>query len=170
MLPPTAQLLGTAKRRDTFAKILEQVRQRYRFVVVGYVVMPEHILLLISEPEVGDPSAVMQVLKQRVARRLLPKGPRQSLHHGWEQSELWPFQAEPHFWQRRFYDLNVWSQRKRVEKLDYMHQNPVRRRLVSTPELWRWSSFRAYAFGEEGLVKINYGWRPAKLRRIQPAA
>ena len=55
---------------------LEQTRQRYRFVVVGYVVMPEHIHLLLTEPEIGTPSTVMQVLKQRTARDLLPKKKR----------------------------------------------------------------------------------------------
>jgi putative transposase len=64
-------LLGRARRRDLFLRVLEEVRERYGFVVVGYVVMPEHIHLLISEPEKGNPSTVMQVLKQRVARRLL---------------------------------------------------------------------------------------------------
>ena len=60
-------LLGTARRRDLFLKILEQVRLRYGFVVAGYVIMPEHIHLLISEPDRGTPSTVMQVLKQRCA-------------------------------------------------------------------------------------------------------
>jgi len=65
--------LRTARSRDRFLAVLEQTRERYRFVVVGYVVMPEHIYLLITEPEVGPPSRVMQVLKQRSARALLPK-------------------------------------------------------------------------------------------------
>jgi REP element-mobilizing transposase RayT len=69
-------LLGSARARDRFLAILEQTRQRYRFVVVGYVVMPEHIHLLVTEPEVGTPSTVMQVLKQRTARALLPKKKR----------------------------------------------------------------------------------------------
>jgi putative transposase len=60
--------LGRAQRRDLFLKVLEQARRRYRFTVVGYVVMPEHIHLLISEPETGDPSVVMKVVKQRFAR------------------------------------------------------------------------------------------------------
>lgn len=55
---------------DRFLAILEQTRQKYRFVVVGYVLMPEHIHLLITEPEIGTPSTVMQVLKQRSARSL----------------------------------------------------------------------------------------------------
>src|SRR5437667_4622302 len=55
-------LLNTPRRRTWFLEILEQVRRRYTFVVVGYVVMPEHFHLLISEPERGNPSTVMQVL------------------------------------------------------------------------------------------------------------
>ena len=69
-------LLCSARSRDTFLKILEQTRERYRFVIVGYVVMPEHIHLLVTEPEVGTLSTVMQVLKQRTAHALLPKRKR----------------------------------------------------------------------------------------------
>jgi len=58
-------------------------------------------------------------------------------------------------WQRRFYDFNLWSQRKEAEKLSYMHQNPVDRGLVLRPEDWNWSSFRAYACGESGPVRLN---------------
>ena len=50
---------------------MEQVRRRHRFVVVGYVVMPEHVHLLLSESERGNPSVVMQAIKQGFARRLL---------------------------------------------------------------------------------------------------
>ena len=64
-------MLGTVRRRNLFLKIFEQVRVRYGFVVVGYVVMAEHIHLLISEPDHGTPSTVMQVLKQRFARQVL---------------------------------------------------------------------------------------------------
>jgi REP element-mobilizing transposase RayT len=81
--------LAMAQRRDLFLQILEEVRQRYRFVVVGYVVMPEHIHLLISEPERGTPSTVMQVVKQRFARRVLRKKKRSA-----GQGEFWPQQEQ----------------------------------------------------------------------------
>jgi len=61
-------VLGTARRRDCFLKILQETQQRYQFVVYGYVIMPEHFHLLISEQ--GDPSVVMKVLKQSFARKL----------------------------------------------------------------------------------------------------
>ncbi|HXE91553.1 MAG TPA: transposase [Terriglobales bacterium] len=147
-------LLSTPARRDLFLRILEQVRRRYRFQVVGYVVMPEHFHLLMSEPEQGDLSLVMQVLKQRVARRLLAGRERARSQ---AQLGLWD-EGGPegeHFWQRRFYDFNVWSKRKRIEKLRSMHRNPVKRGLVASPDLWPWSSFRCYAYGESGVVQVE---------------
>ncbi len=140
-------LLGTARKRDAFLRILNEVRERYQFWLVGYVVMPEHIHLLIAEPKVGTPSTVMQVLKQRVARRLRPRARRNK-----NQMDLWteaPTEALGSFWQRRFYDFNVWSAKKRIEKLNYMHGNPVKRGLVAEPGLWAWSSYRFYQYGEK---------------------
>ncbi len=58
-------------------------------------------------------------------------------------------------WQRRFYDFVVFTGKKRVEKLRYMHRNPVVRGLVLEPEHWNWSSYRHYAQGERGLVLVN---------------
>jgi len=67
-------LLGTARARNRFARILEEVRSRHAFKLIGYVVMPEHVHLLLSEPEKGTPSTVLQVLKQKVSRALRGKG------------------------------------------------------------------------------------------------
>jgi putative transposase len=153
--------LGTAHTRDRFLAILEQTRQRYRFVVVGYVVMPEHIHLLITEPEVGTPSTVMQVLKQRTARALLPKGKRRNPS---QRDLLGDASTRRAFWQARFYDFNVWTTKKRVEKLRYMHRNPVKRGLVALPELWRWSSYRFYLLGEPGPINVNVGWTEISFR------
>jgi putative transposase len=152
--------LGTVRSRDCFLSILEQTRQRYRFVAVGYVVMPEHFHLLITEPEIGTPSAVMQVLKQRTAGALLPRRKRRDPR----QRELFSDEVRRAFWQARFYDFNVWTTKKRVEKLRYMHRNPVKRGLVESPEQWRWSSYRFYLLGESGLVKINEGWGEISFR------
>jgi REP-associated tyrosine transposase len=139
--------LRTERSRDRLLAILEQTRERYRFVVVGYVIMPEHIHLMITEPEVGTPSTVMQVFKQRTAHALLPKKKR----HDPRQRSLFGEEVRAPFWQARFYDFNVWTTKKRVEKLRYMHRNPVKRGLVGTPEEWRWSSYRFYLLDEASL-------------------
>jgi len=153
--------LGTARSRDRFLSILEETRRRYRFVVVGYVVMPEHIHLLISEPEVGTPSTVMQILKQRAAHALLPKRKRRDPRQRSLFGDEVPRRA---FWQARFYDFNVWTTRKRVEKLRYMHRNPVKRGLAESPEQWRWSSYRFYFLGEVSQVRVNEGWSEVSFR------
>jgi len=111
--------------------------------------MPEHFHLLIREPEIGDPSVVMKVVKERFARQIHRGGASKT------QLGLWSEADEARIWQRRFYDFNVWSERKRIEKLRYMHRNPVKRGLVAEPEQWAWSSFRSYAYGEQGAVRVN---------------
>jgi putative transposase len=135
-------LLDSRRSRDLFLQVLERVRRRYHFAVIGYVVMPEHVHLLLGEPERGNPSLVMQAVKQGFARRLLRSNSDR------RQTKL-PGNAglEDHVWQRRFYDFVVFTEKKRVEKLRYMHRNPVKRGLVLEPQQWPWSSFCDYAEG-----------------------
>ena len=122
-------LLGTPRSRDLFLEVMEQIRQRHQFVVVGYVVMPEHVHLLFSEPERGNPSLVLAALKQTFAHRLL-----RELRATSQADALWSTPvAVGHVWQRRFYDFVVFTENKRVEKLRYMHRNPVQRGLVLRP-------------------------------------
>ena len=146
-------LLGTPRSRDLFLEVMEQIRQRHQFVVVGYVVMPEHVHLLFTEPERGNPSLVLAALKQTFAHRLLRELRAKT---GAQTNALWSTPvAVGHIWQRRFYDFVVFTEKKRVEKLRYMHRNPVQRGLVLKPEDWLWSSFRHYAYGEPSSVLVN---------------
>ena len=132
-------LLGDAGSYRVFECELEAVRQRYGFVVGGYVLMPEHVHLLVGEPVRSSLAVALQVLKQQTSRKLKQRG-------------------EAQFWQRRYYDFNVNNEEKRVEKLRYMHRNPVKRGLVEKPEQWPWSSFRHYLTGEVGAVEIESQW------------
>jgi len=146
--------LDPAAARELFESALERIRRRYRFVVAGYVVMPEHVHLLVSEPRRGTLARVVQALKLSVSLR----------------------RPERPFWQARYYDFNVHSQEKRVEKLRYMHRNPgspahefcalgwkpVVRGLCAKPEEWKWSSFRHYATGVEGTVEIESSWTASR--------
>jgi REP element-mobilizing transposase RayT len=113
--PAPASPLRSARAKNIFVKILGEVRERYRFALVGYVVMPEHIHLLIGEPAKATPSTVMQVLKQRVSRQL-----RRGLRGSAAQLRL-RFDrygdSLPRLWQLRFHGFNVWSHKKRIEKL-----------------------------------------------------
>jgi len=124
--------------------------------------MPEHFHLLISEPQKPNPSVVIQALKLGVVRRLFPTSPKTREKRG--TLKLFDDSKPKHFWQARFYDFNVWSSSKIREKLKYIHRNPVKRGLVESPDLWPWSSFRAYAFGEQYLVRVN-DWAVVKINK-----
>lgn len=91
----------------------------------------------------------MQVLKQRVSLQCRAK--EKTTKEQFILSE----ELSPAFCLPRSYDFNVVTRKKYVEKLNYMHFNPVRRGLVSSPELWPWSSFRHYWYSEDGPVKIG---------------
>ncbi len=145
-------LFNSAARRDLFLRILERVRRRYRLVALGYVVMPEHVHLLVSEPQRETLSTAIQALKLGFIRSVEGGGIPTSR----KRSEKRGTPVTPNrFWQARFYDFNVWTEKKRIEKLRYIHCNPVARGLVESPEQWQWSSFRWYLSGEVGPVKIN---------------
>jgi putative transposase len=151
-------LLGAKATRNLFLSILSDVRDRYDFALLGYVVMPEHIHLLISEPRGGTPSTVMQVLKQRVSRAVRRRKRRRAPPG---QMRLWDEVPVPRcrrFWQRRFYDFNVWTRKKRNEKMNYMHFNPVKRGLAAHPKDWLWSSYLFYSTGERGVCPPNPEW------------
>ena len=132
--------LNTSSSKDIFLDSLERTRRHYQFDVLGYVAMPEHVHLLVSEPPVAPLSKALQALKISVSRRL----------------------TERPFWQTRYYDFNVFTPQKHIEKLKYIHRNPVTRGLVSNPEDWTWSSFHHYRTGERGPVEIESWWTNAR--------
>jgi len=87
----------TATSKRTFESALERVRRGFGFSVYGYVVMPEHVHLLIGEGQDGTVADAIKSLKQGVSRRLIGE--------------------EEHFWQKRYYDFNIRNRRQFVEKL-----------------------------------------------------
>lgn len=147
-------LLKSARVRDLFVRELARVRGELGFRLVGYVVMPEHVHLLMSEPQRGSPSTVLQKLKLRVSRKMRKrrrKVPAGQIRLPFEECRE-PLRA---FWQGRFYDFNVYSEKKRIEKLNYMHANPIKRKLVEDPKDWPWSSWGFYARTGKVLISID---------------
>ena len=184
----------SAKR--TFEIALERVRRIYELRLYAYVVMPEHVHLLVSEPAVETLAVAIKSLKQGVSRQLLgstrfvlhqgkkdyqekkdcqekkeetgaPLKPGFGLSGGVPEMTGAPLKPsfglsgdfpEHHFWQKRYYDFNVRNYPHFVEKLRYIHRNPVTRGLCERPEDWKWSSFRQCATGCEGRVEIECEW------------
>jgi REP-associated tyrosine transposase len=139
-------LMRSGESRAAFESSFEKMRNRYGFLVIGYVVMPEHVHLLVSEPQVADLATAIQAIKLSVVKK----------------------RKERPFWFERYYDFVVYSEQKRVEKLRYIHRNPVVRGLVARPEEWAWSSFRHYQTGLIGTVEIESWWTDQRRRGLVP--
>ena len=107
---------STAETYYLFVQCLEDMRRRFEMCIYGYVAMPEHVHLLLSEPPPTRLADAIHYLKLSFAKRLR------------SQRSL---EKSAGFWQKRYYDRNVRSYREFVVKLRYLHRNPVKRGLVS---------------------------------------
>jgi REP-associated tyrosine transposase len=130
--------LEAPEPKETFEAILELTRARHQARIYAYVLMPEHIHLLINEPPRILVAQFLKALKQITSRKL--RGERKQ------------------FWQARYFDANIHGEKARSEVIRYIHRNPVMRGLVALPEQYRWSSFNHYATGIRGMVEIESDW------------
>lgn len=157
-----ARIFDSDRFKLKFTQTLDDLRAELSFRIIGYVLMPEHCHLLIWPSELADPSQIMQKLAERTANFIL-RNLRQHREYPWCQKMLARFELPPsvhhhaHYrvWQRGGYDLNIWSEKKRLEELNYMHNNPVKRGLVAQPGDWPWSSWRFYYLGDRLILALD---------------
>jgi putative transposase len=145
-------LLNTKTARDLFVQELRRIRDEMHFRLIGFVVMPNHVHLLMSEPPRATPSIALHKLKLRSSQKL--RGLARLLRTGPLSADDVAAQSRV-LWQPRFYDFNVYSSAKRKEKLIYTHANPVIRGLAKHPDEWPWSSWSFYEQNEDGLIHID---------------
>ena len=156
------QLFLSDKFRRCFVQRLEEVRGELHFLLVGWVLMPEHFHILIRPQPADTTPLVMKGLKEESAKRII-KILRQNLQYPWCRKTLDGLRLPPtvhdesHYrlWQRRFYPFNVFSEHKYQEKLDSMHNNPVTRGLASSPGDWPWSSWRYYYMEDASILRMD---------------
>jgi putative transposase len=137
--------------------------QRYGFSLMGYVIMPDHLHLLMwwnkEEKPTLTVSRIMQGIKAGTAMRIVNLLKNRGLEHLLQPTHIREPQA-PHtnnvdskshnrnlryrLWQAGFYDFNVYSEAKLSEKLNYMHNNPVKAGLVYSTSDYKWSSYLEY--------------------------
>jgi len=130
--------LGEEKHRDVFVRLLEELRVKFRFAVVGYVVMPDHFRLLMREPEIDTAANAVEMLQARYRRRYNSSA-----------------RSDEQVWESRSTDAHIVGADAIAATLASMHAEPVRAGLVSTPEEWKWSSALAYAGLPEGVVTVE---------------
>ena len=122
---------------DLFLNRLEETRYRFDMRIYAYVIMPEHVHLLVSESDKETLANAMHFLKLSFTKTLGYKGS---------------------FWEKRYYDRNIRDADEFDEKLGYIHRNPVKRGLVNELAEWKWGSFRHYALREVGVLEIESEW------------
>ena len=154
-----ARVYDSERFRNHWVTTLSELRRELGFKIVGYVLMPEHFHALLWPTPDANPSQIMQKLEDRTALFVL-KNLRENLNFPWCRKMLARVTLAPtvhhhaHFrvWQRKSYDMNIWTAKKVGEKLNYMHNNPVKRGLVREPGDWAWSSWRFYFLNDVSLL------------------
>jgi putative transposase len=115
---------------------IQSARRKYRFQLLAYVIMPEHVHLLIHPPDDVKIGRVVGEIKSLTAREYFAAARKSSSG------------VTRILWQKRCYDHNCRNERAIQEKIDYCHNNPVNRRLVTSAGDWNWSSYRAFYWME----------------------
>jgi putative transposase len=145
---------------------LHVLQQRFGVCLIGYVIMPEHVHVLVYPHARGNDapipvSKLLHAFKKHVGFR-----GKQRLREVWRaQGELWsePLniwamsdRKEQRVWNVRGYDCNVRTRDKLLENLDYCHKNSLTRALVERPQDWPWSSYRYHEFGDDSVLKMDW--------------
>jgi len=149
-------LLVDDEIRTIICRVINRIRQENQFQLLAYVIMPEHIHLVIQPTATTKVGATVGEIK-RISGI--------DIHHILETQKS-PYLSQltvirnraPRFvfWQRRCYDHNCRTEDSLWEKVNYCHNNPVKRKLVDMPEKWRWSSYRWYAGLDDIPLRMDY--------------
>jgi putative transposase len=145
-----------------FVGVLREYRQEKGFLLIGWVLTPEHFHSLIKPEPAESTSRLMQELKKGTGQRVVSLL-TENQGHPWCRKMLSGLRlpATVHsdsryrVWQRRFYPYGVHSEKKRLEKLSYMRNNPVKRGLVRSAEAWPRSSFRFYYLNDSSPLSMD---------------
>ncbi|MFQ5862919.1 MAG: transposase [Candidatus Brocadiales bacterium] len=151
-------LFSSDKMKTTFIQSVKHIRNKYDFKLFGYIIMPEHIHLLLQTQKDKTVSDVMREIKQTCAfnaLQILKTNNTKSTLEKLKRNTGRKTERKYNFWKPRFYDFNIYSEKKFKEKLDYCHKNPVTRGLVNDPSEWRFYSYRNYFLNDDSIISID---------------
>jgi len=148
-------LLTNNRFRKVIVETLQELREEERFRLLGYVIMPEHVHLVIVPHIDSEIGYIIGEIKRRSAIRiheiLITENstllPRLTI----VRNRVERFAV----WQRRCYDHNCRTDEKIWEKVNYCHMNPVKRGLVASPDRWEWSSYKWYQGKSNPILEMD---------------
>ncbi len=136
-------------------------RYKQSYKLLGYVIMSDHFHILIwpqGEEAVPD---IMRDFKRFTSGRILRQAEVDGKLHWldkFRQGGEHTARAEYKVWQDDYWDKLIFSPEMLRQKLDYMHNNPVRADLARTPAEYAYSSYRNYELGDEAWIEIDKDW------------
>jgi putative transposase len=131
--------------RLVICEAIDRARSSGQFRLLAYVIMPEHVHLVLHPGESARMGNVIGEMKHKSAKAILPILKQKRAGVLPQLTVIRNRAPRLAFWQRRCYDHNCRSEESLWEKVAYCHNNPVKRGLVEAPEEWKWSSYRWYA-------------------------
>lgn len=141
---------------------LRHLQLKFNICLVGYVIMPEHIHILIYPHPQGDPNPLPISILLHAFKRKAGQEVKKILKQFVRDDRLWAepirewINADKPFFQTRGYDFNIETHDKLIEKLNYCHKNPLARGLVMDAANWRWSSYRYYELCDHSVLKMDW--------------
>ncbi len=136
-------------------------RYKHAFKLQGYVVMPDHLHLIIWPYGEATVSDIMRDYKEFTAKRIIRQAEVEG-NTNWVMAFRQAGQAtgrsNSKVWQDSYWDENVYSERLLRQKLHYVHRNPLSAGLVKQPADFPYSSYRNYEYEEEWLIEVDRGW------------
>ncbi|MBN4057175.1 transposase [bacterium AH-315-J21] len=146
------ELLKSSRVIEVFLEELESLRLKYDIRILGYVIMPEHVHLVLFPPENSKLGPIIGELKSKSASRILTE---QLIELPESCIVFKNGQRRRIFWQPRCYDHNCRTVESVVEKVNYCHNNPMKRGLTNEPNQWRWSSYNSIAGEKDIALRID---------------
>ncbi len=145
------------RTRQWLVDAIEKARETHHFHLWAFVIMPEHVHLMIHPTTSYNISRILSSLKQPVAKRAIFFVRREAPRFLPKMTDRQPNgKTSIRFWQRGGgYDRNLWLPAHIWETIDYIHANPVRRRLCDSPANWTWSSACNYLDDTQGALRID---------------
>ena len=140
---------------------LNYYRYKQQFKLLGYVIMPDHIHLLIWPFGAATPTDIMRSYKAFTAKRIVRQAEVEGLKDltaAFRKAGEKTGRSQHKVWQDGYWDKNVYTERFLRQRLEYMHGNPQRAGLVEQPGAHAYSSYRNYEFGEEWLLEVDRDW------------
>ncbi len=136
-------------------------RYRQTFKLAGYVIMPDHIHLLIWPYGHSTVADITRDYKEFTAKRIIRQAEVEGIKEwveAFRQAGEETGRSENKVWQDSYWDVNVFTAPFLRQKLQYMHENPIRAGLVKNPGDYPYSSYRNYELREEWMIQIDRDW------------